>query len=125
MALSKDVMGAGFSAGQANALNGNYTTIAAAGSSITDATAVTASMTVVTAADGTKGVKLVGNVGDSLFLANSSASTLKVYPGSASEAIWVPGSSAGTGGAAYSQTLWAVCEFVKVTATQWIVQKSA
>jgi len=125
MALSKDVMGGGFSAGQANALNGNYASIAATGSSITDAAAVTASMVVVTAADGTKGVKLSGNVGDSIFLANSSASTLKVYPGSASEAIWVPGSSAGTGGTAYSLTLWGVTEFVKITPTQWIVQKSA
>lgn len=125
MALSKDVMGGGFSAGQAGSLNGNYTTIAAAGSTITDATTITASMSVVTAADGTKGVKLNGNVGDSVFVANSSASTLKVYPGSASEAIWVPGTSAGTGGTAYSQTLWAVCEYLKVTTTQWIVQKSA
>lgn len=125
MALSKDVMGGGFSAGQAGSLNGNYTSTAAAGSTITDATALTASMTVVTGADGTKGVKLVGNVGDSLFVANSSASTLKVYGGSSSEAIWVPGTSAGTGGTAYSQTLWAVCEYVKVTSTQWLVQKSA
>lgn len=125
MGLSKDVMGGGFSAGQAAALNGNYVSIAATGSTITDAAPITASMVVITAADGTKGVKLVGNVGDSMFVANSSASTLKVYPGSASESIWVPGTSAGTGGTAYSQTLWAVCEYIKVTSTQWLVQKSA
>ena len=125
MALSKDVMGGGFSAGQANSLNGNYVSLAATGSTITDAAPVLASMVVVTGADGTKGVKLSGNVGDSIFLANSSASTLKVYPDSASVSIWVPGTSAGTGGTAYSLTLWGVCELVKITSTQWLVQKSA
>lgn len=125
MALSKEVMGGGFSAGQASALNGGYTTQAAAGSTITDATAITSSNVVVTAADGTKGVKLVGNVGDSVRLFNDSGSTLKVWPGSSSEAIAVPGTGLGSAAAAYSHTTYAVVEYTKITSTQWLPVKSA
>lgn len=125
MALSKDVMGGGFSAGQAHSLNGNYASIAATGSSLSTAAAITASMTIITAADGTKAVRLVGDIGDSLFMFNNSASTLKVYPGSTSEAIAVPGTGLGTGGAAYDHTTYATCEYIKISSTQWLVQKSA
>ncbi len=125
MTISKDIMGGGFSAGQARALGGNYASVAAAGSVIGDATVLTASNCVVTGADGTKGVKLSGNIGDSFIVFNSSGSTLKVWPGSASEAIAVPASGAGTGGAAYSHTTYAVVTYLKVTATQWLPTKSA
>jgi hypothetical protein len=125
MALSKDVMGGGFSAGQARALGGNYTTVAATGSVITDAAALTASNVVVTAADGTKGVQLIGNVGDSVTVFNNSGSTLKVWPGSTSEAIAVPGTGLGTAAAAYSHTTYAVVTYSKITSTQWLPNKSA
>lgn len=125
MALSKDVMGGGFSAGQARALGGNYAAITAAGSVITDATVLTASNCVVASADGTKGVALSGNIGDSVTVFNNSASTLKVWPGSTSEAIAVPATGLGTAAAAYSHTTYAVVTYTKITATQWLVNKSA
>lgn len=125
MALSKDVMGGGFSAGQARALGGNYAAVTATGSAITNAAALTASNCVVSGADGTKGVKLSGNIGDTVVVFNNSGSTLKVYPGSTSEAIAVPGTGLGTGGAAYSHTTYAVVEYKKITATQWLPNKSA
>jgi hypothetical protein len=124
MALSKDLMGGGFSAGQAKALGGNYSSIAAAGSTQADATVITASNCVITAADGTKGVKLTGNIGDEVHLFNNSGSTLKVY-GTGSEAIAVPGTGLGTGAAAYSHTTYASVKYKKVSALQWFPVKSA
>lgn len=125
MALSKDVMGGGFSAGQARAIGGNYASVAATGSTIADAATLTASNCVVTAADGTKGVQLSGNIGDSVTVFNNSGSTLKVWPGSSSEAIAVPGTGLGTAAAAYSHTTYAVVTYKKITATQWLPNKSA
>lgn len=125
MALSKDVMGGGFSAGQARALGGNYTSVAATGSVIGDAALLTASNCVVTAADGTTGVQLSGNVGDSVNVFNDSASTLKVWPGSSTEAIAVPGTGLGSAAAAYDHTTYAVVTYTKISATQWLVNKSA
>lgn len=125
MALSKDVMGGGFSAGQARALGGNYAAITAAGSVIGDATDLTASNCVVAGADGTKGVQLTGNIGDSITVFNNSGSTLKVWPGSSTEAIAVPGTGLGSAAAAYDHTTYAVVTYVKITATQWLPTKSA
>jgi hypothetical protein len=125
MALAKEVMRGGLSAGQASALGGGYVSVAAAGSAITDATAVTASNAVVTAADGTKGVILVGQVGDSQTIFNSSGSTLKVYPDSTASSIAVPGTGSGTLGAAYSHTTYAVVTYTRVSSTLWLPNKSA
>lgn len=125
MALSKDVMGGGFSAGQARALGGNYAAVTATGSVITDAAALTASNCVVAGADGTKGVQLVGNIGDSVTVFNNSGSTLKVWPGSSTEAIAVPGTGLGSAAAAYSHTTYAVVTYTKITSTQWLPNKSA
>lgn len=124
MALAKEMMGVGFSAGQASGLGGQYVTVAAAGSAQTDATPITASMCLVTAADGTKGVILTGQVGDSVWVQNSSASTLKVYPPTGA-AIAVPGTGLGSANAAYSQTLHAVVVYKCVSTTQWLPNKSA
>jgi hypothetical protein len=124
MALSKEIMGGGFSGGQASALGGVYGTVAAAGSTQGTATAVTMSMCVVTAADGTKGVILTGQPGDELTLFNNSASTLKVY-GPTGAAIAVPGTGLGSANAAYSHTTYATCKYRCFTSTQWVVNKSA
>ena len=125
MATAKDIMGGGFAASQATALGGNYGTVAAAGSVIGDATALTASNNVITAADGTKGVALVGNIGDSVWVFNNSGSTLKVWPDSSSAAISVAGTGLGTAAAAYSHTTYATVIYKKITATQWLADKSA
>lgn len=124
MALAKDLMGAGFSAGQATALGGNYVTVAATGSTQADAATVSATNCVVTAADGTKGVILSGNVGDSCEVFNNSGSTLKVYPDSGA-AIAVPGTGLGTANASYAHTTYAVVAYKKITTTQWLPIKSA
>lgn len=124
MALAKRLMGVGFSAGQASSLGGDYTTYAAAGSAQTDATTVGSGLSIITAADGTKGVILSGQVGDSVTLFNNSASTLKVYPESGG-AIAVPGTGLGSANAAYSHTTYATVTYTKVTSTQWLPNKSA
>jgi hypothetical protein len=119
MALAKDVMGGGFSAGQAAALGGGYTAITATGSTQGDAATLTASNCVVAGADGTKGVVLNGNVGDSVLVFNNSGSTLKVYPNSGA-AISVGGTGLGSANAAFSQLTYKPVWYVKVSATQWI-----
>lgn len=124
MALAKTLMGAGFSAGQASAIGGNYTAYAAAGSTNADATAIGAGASVVTGADGTKGVILTGQAGDSITIVNNSGSTLKVYPTSGA-AIVVPGSGMGTTDAAYSHTTYAVVTYRCLTSTLWCPSKSA
>lgn len=123
MALAKNLTGV-FTPGQASAIGGVYTTFAAAGSTNADATPVGASLSIVTAADGTKGVILTGQVGDSITIINNSASTLKVYPTSGA-AIAVPGSGMGTADAAYSHTTYAVVTYTCLTSTQWVPNKSA
>jgi hypothetical protein len=126
MALAKELLGVGFAPAQAAGINGGINTgLAAAGSTQADATAIATSYTIVTGADGTKGVILpAAQPGDCLQIVNSSASTLKVYP-PVGAAITVPGSSMGSANAAYSHTTFAVCEYFCFSATQWSVQKSA
>lgn len=124
MALSREVMLAGFSAGQARGLGGGYAGLVALGSTQDNAAPITASAHVVTGADGTKGVRLVAEVGDSVWLFNSSASALKVY-GSTGDAIAVPGTGLGTANAAYSQTAQSVVQYLHITSTQWLLVKSA
>ena len=123
MTLAAEVMGAGFSAGQAVALGGTTATVAAAGSAQGDATAIKASNVIVTGADGTVGVILPAGYG-SVTIFNNAGSTLKVYPPSGA-AIAVPGSGAGTQNAAYSHTTYAVVTYTRYSSTQWVPNKSA
>jgi hypothetical protein len=122
MALAKEALG--LSGGTAQSLNGVYSTVAATGSAQGDAAAVGSSLCVVTAADGTKGVILGGDLGDEYTIVNNSASTLKVYPPT-SAAIVVPGTGMGSANTAYSHTTYAVCKYQRLTATQYSVIKSA
>lgn len=124
MSLAKDVMGGGFSAGQAASLGGGYSAITAAGSAQTDAATLTATNCVVAGADGTKGAILNCNVGDSQWVFNNSGSTLKVYPQSGA-AICVPGTGLGTADAAYSHTTYASVCYKRITSTQYLILKSA
>ena len=124
MALAKDVMQGGFSAGQAKALGGGYAAITATGSTITDAAPLTASNCMVTAGDGTVGVALACNVGDSVWVFNNSGSTLKVYP-EALAAISVAGTGTGTVAAAFSQLTYKTTVYVKITSTQYLANTSA
>ena len=120
MAYAKELVGVGVPPGTATGMGGQYSAVTAAGSAITDATVVKASMGVVSGADGTKGVLLQGDVGDEVWLFNDSASTLKVYPDTTSVAIAVPGTGVGTAGAAFSHLTYKAVVYKKVTSTQWL-----
>jgi hypothetical protein len=121
MALAKELMGAGFSAGQAIASGGAYAAVVAAGSAQGDATLIGASMNMVTGADGSKGVRLpAAQVGDELWVFNNAGSTLKVYPPSGA-AISVGGTGVGSGDAAFSQLTYKASLYKCLTATQWLV----
>ena len=120
MALAKELMGAGFSAGQATGVGGQYQAVTAAGSVIGDAATLTAGMNVVASADGTKGVILSGTVGDEVWVFNNAGSTLKVYPESGG-AISVGGTGLGSANAAFSQLTYKASVYKKFTSTQWIV----
>lgn len=125
MATAKEAMAGGMPSGQATALGGQAGSLAATGSVQGDAAAVLVSMTIVTAADGTKGVILPGgSLGDEIWLFNNSGSTLKVYPPT-SAAISVAGTGLGTVNAAFSQ-LTQKCTLYKCqSTTQWFAITSA
>lgn len=125
MALAKERMGGGLSAGSAVALGGAHSTIAAAGSAQGDATLVGSSMCLVTAADGTKGVILpAGQPGDEITIFNNAGSTLKVYPPT-SAAISVDGTGVGSVNAAFSQLTYKATSYKCFTSTQWVAITSA
>lgn len=125
MALAKELMGLGFSAGQASGIGGQYAAVTAAGSSQTDATAIGASMGVVAGADGTKGVILPAcEVGAEIWLFNNAGSTLKVYPDSGA-AIAVAGTGLGSANAAFSQLTYKTTIYKRVTSTQWLANTTA
>ena len=81
MAYSREAMGGGISAGTAKALNGQIRTLAAAGSTVTDAAATTISNTYVTPVSSGQGVQIAdGEVTDTVIIYNAGANALKVYP---------------------------------------------
>ena len=125
MTLAVELMGSGFSAGQAVAAGGGYADLVAAGTTQATGTLVQVGMTVVTAADGTKGVTLYAGVpGDEIFVFNNSASTLKVYPPVGS-AIAVVGTGVGSANAAFSQLTYKATIYKCLTSTQWLAVTSA
>lgn len=77
---------------------------AAAGSTITDATVLTAVVTFITAADGTKGVKFGTTPieGQRYVLYNTANAILKVYPGEAGDQINAAGAGVAINLAAYA-----------------------
>lgn len=125
MAFATEMMGAGFSAGQAVAVGGQYASVSAAGSAQSDGTVISAGMNVVAGADGTKGVTLkAAQPGDSCWIFNNSGSTLKVYPPSGA-AIAVNGTGLGSANAAFSHLTYKSAIYKCLTATQWLVNVSA
>lgn len=82
MAISKQLMGAGFSAGQANAVGGSVNAnVTAAGTAQGDATLLTAAVNNIGTAASSTGVRLPqGQPGDELVILNSGAQTVAVYP---------------------------------------------
>lgn len=124
MAYAKELVGSGMSPGEASGIGGQYNAVTALGSSQATAAPLTASMSVVASADGTKGVILQGQVGDEVWVFNNSASTLKVYPPTGA-AIAVVGTGLGTGNAAFSQLTYKTTIYKCLTSTQWLANTSA
>lgn len=125
MALAKELMGVGFSAGAASNIGGQYAALTATGSSQATATTVTASMVVVASADGTKGLTLPAcEVGAEIWVFNNSASTCPVYP-DVGAAISVAGTGLGSGNSAFSQLTYKATIYKRVTTTQWLAVTSA
>lgn len=89
-------------------------TVAAAGSTQTDATPIVGDFCVVTAGDGTKGVLLPAAViGMTITIKNNSGSNLKVWP-AGTAAI-----NAGSASAAFTMATVTCCSFKAQTAAQW------
>ena len=123
MAYASELTGA-FPPGQAGSVGGQYNAVTAAGSAQGSAAPLTASMSVVAGADGTKGVILKGQPGDEVWVFNNSGSTLKVYPPTGA-AIAVVGTGVGTANAAFSQLTYKTTIYKCLTSTQWLANTSA
>lgn len=122
MALAKEVMGGGFSAGQAKALSGGIRTgITAAGTTQGTATTLTSSVSLVGTATSLQGVILPScEVGDSVTVFNDATGvTIVVYPDSSSKinqlatniGMNLPNNTA--------------VEFFRVSSTRWVAKLSA
>lgn len=88
-ALAKDIMRGGFSAGGAQAINGQVApTVSAAGTTISDATQLNSTHAVITTAGADSGVLLYnGMIGDTHFVYNSGANPVKIYPPTSTQTI--------------------------------------
>lgn len=97
MALALDIMKGGFSPMQARAINGQVqSSITAAGTTISDATLITASINVVTTAAASTGVKLPQTeIGDEVEILNLGANAVTVYPDTSSNRINALSAAAG------------------------------
>lgn len=125
MAFAYEIMRGGFSAGQASSIGGGANTaVVATGSTRATATAIVASMNIVTGADGTKGVTLpAAQTGDSVIIANNQTAILKVFP-PLGAAIGTSGTSLGNVNSSYGQAADTYVSFVCMSATQWLAMKS-
>jgi hypothetical protein len=97
MALALDIMKGGISAGMARAINGQVRgSLTAAGTLISDALDLTASINVVTTAAANSGVQLPnGEIGDEVEILNLGANALTVYPDTSSNQINALAAAAG------------------------------
>lgn len=124
MTYAKELVASGISPVTASGFGGFNGAVTAAGSSQTDAAVVSASLGVVAGADGTKGVILQGQAGDSVTIFNNSASTLKVYP-PVGDTIAVPGTGVGTLNAAFSHLTYKAVTYVNLDNSQWLPNVTA
>ena len=122
MALAKDIMGGGFSAGQAQAIQGTINaSVSAAGTVITDATDLTASNNLITTAAASSGVQLPSvPLGDSVMVYNGGANAVKVYPHATTAQI--NSAAVGVGVTLPINTL---MQFYRWSSTRWVASMSA
>lgn len=123
MGLAKNLMGAGFSAAQAQSSQNALfnTAISAAGTTQGTSTALVADVNLVSTVGASSGVQLYnGTIGDSMLVYNDQATNvLTVYPPTSSR-INQLSTNGGHALAPYT-----ACEYFKVTATRWIGVLSA
>lgn len=121
MATAQDIMKGGFSAGAAKAINGQVSaTVSAAGTTQSDATALTASVNVITTAAASSGVRLSNTeIGDQYEILNLGANEVKVYPPTSGQ---INAMSANAGFTLATNTAVKVKKF---TATRWMAFLSA
>jgi hypothetical protein len=122
MAMASDIMKGGTSAGQAMAINGQISpTVTAAGTTISDAFDLVASINVITTAAASSGVQLPSAmVGDEIEILNLGANSVTVYPDSSSARI-----NALTAGAGFLLAPNTAVKCRKFTTTRWIGNLSA
>ncbi len=122
MALALDIVKGGFSPQSAKAINGQVqSSITAAGTSISDATDLTASINVVTTAAASSGVQLPHcEIGDEVEILNLGANAVTVYPDTTSNRINALAAAAGFLLAANTAV-----KLRKYTTTRWIGYLSA
>ena len=121
-ALARDIMGGGTSAGQAKAMNGRVASaVSAAGTVLSDATALNATVSRVSTVAASSGVRLFnGEIGDEMEVYNAGANTLTVYPHASTGTI--NQLSAGTG---VLLAQYSVCKFRRITSTAWLAHLGA
>jgi len=122
MATAADIMKGGTSAGQAQAINGQvHPSITAAGTTISDATDLAASINIITTAAASTGVQLPSSmVSDQVEILNLGANSVTVYPDSSSNQI--NQLSAGSGFTLAANT---AVKLRKFSTTRWMAWLSA
>jgi len=121
MALAIDIMKGGLSAGTSKAINGQVNSaVSAAGTTQTDATALTTSISVITTAAASTGVRLPAcEIGDEVDILNLGANTLTVYPDSGARINAV----ATNGGVSLATNT--AMKIRRFTSTRWMAYLSA
>jgi len=121
MALARDIMKGGFSAGSAKAINGQISSaLSGAGTTQGTATSIVTSINVVTTAAASTGVILPAcEIGDEVEILNLGANTLTVYPDSGARINQV----ATNGG--FSLAANTAVKVRRFTSTRWIAYLSA
>lgn len=121
MAYAKDIMLGGVSPNSARAYQGQVQTgISAAGTTISDATALKQSISMLSTVAANAGVQIAdGDIGDSCEIFNGGANPCKVYPptGDSFNSLSV--------NASFSLGTNTMCYCRKISASQWIVNLSA
>ena len=122
MALARNIMRGGWSAGNAKAVNGAIATgLTAAGTTLGTALALTADTNVLGTVSSGTGVSLAScEIGDSQEIYNGGANSVTVYPDTAS--VQINGLTAGAGFLLGTNTM---AYARRVSSTRWIVNLSA
>ena len=122
MALARNIMRGGWSAGNAKAVNGAVATgLTAAGTTLGTALALSADTNVLGTVSSGTGVSLPSaEIGDSVEIYNGGANSVTVYPDTSS--VQINSLSTGSGFLLGTNTM---CYARRVTATRWLVNLSA